>query len=76
MADEGNNPGIEEALHQLQADGEAISWPDRRSLAQSLPAWLASDGPSETILACAYLACKRASPDTIDDVIQEFWARQ
>ncbi len=55
MAEERNILGIDEALRRLRTDGDAIPWPDRRTLAQSLAGRLASDGASEAVLSLVFL---------------------
>lgn len=55
MAEGRDLTGIEGALKRLEADREALPWPERRSLAQSLADTLASEAVSPSALALLFL---------------------
>jgi signal transduction histidine kinase len=68
MAGKADKRNLEESLHRLRADREAVPWTERRDLAASLAETLAADPKSELALAIVQLLADDPKPEVRKEI--------
>ena len=68
MTDKADKRNLEEALHRLRADREAVPWTERRELVASLVEVLAAGPKSESAMALVHLLADDPKPEVRKEI--------